>query len=91
MSQGDEFYNKAELRNLIRSAVSDGLREEFVNYGMDARDPIEMQKDFAYIRALRKASDATKRKAWLVFIGLLITSLLGFIGVSLKNGGNIIP
>jgi hypothetical protein len=77
--------SKAELESLIQDASTKAFKEVLLSYGIDHRDPIELQKDFAYIRALRNTADATKRKAWMVVISVVVTGAIAVIWQALRS------
>lgn len=83
----DGVNNKAELESLIERASIRAFKEVLLSYGIDYRDPIELQKDFAYIRALRNTADATKRKAWLTVIGLVVVGFVSIVVTAFKLPG----
>ena len=88
-----------ELRDLIREeleasrapttvAVADAVRlavqETLVTMGMDATDPLQLQKDMAFIRELRETSEKVKSRGLLVLMGILVTALASAVWLGIK-------
>lgn len=76
------FANKDyELEEVISKTVMKTL----LNLGLDVSDPIEMQKDFAHLRAWREATLDVKKKGALTLLGLIITGAAGLFWASFRN------
>lgn len=73
--------SKDELRTLIRETVT----ETMVSLGIQAQNQTEMQRDFQFMRDLRTATTNMKRKASMVAITALITSLLTAVWLGIKT------
>ncbi len=73
-----------ELR-LLRSVVEETIMELFIRLGIATTEPIEMQKDFMYLRSLREASQAMKKKTFLTITGVVVTTFLAFIIIQIKS------
>ena len=67
-----------ELRTLMRDTV----HETFLTLGVDASDPIEVQKDFQHLRDWRKTTEAVKRKGVVTIVGILAAGLAGLVWVT---------
>lgn len=77
-------------REEIRGIVADGVQDAFVKLGIQADDPIEMQRDFQHLREWRQSMEQVKHKGILAAIGMVVTGLVtvAWIGVkALLNGG----
>ncbi len=75
-----------EIRELVESTV---LRT-FERLGLDAEDPIQVQRDFQFMRDWRLSSESVKAKALVAAVGILVAGAMGalFMGiVSMFNGG----
>lgn len=63
----------------VREAVRQGVEDALLDLGIDHKDPLQMQQDFAYLRRLRRGSDMFKNKVifgTLAAIGTLIVTLI---------------
>ena len=83
MSGGNETITmtKDELRSLIKETVAETL----TTFGMQADNPIEMQKDFQHLRDVRQSVEAVKRKGILVAVGIICSAFIaaGWVGLKL--------
>jgi 2-iminoacetate synthase ThiH len=71
-----------ELQRLVQEAAERGTKQALVQMGMNMDEPIEAQKDMAFLRAQRKASEnmgTVIRRTVLVaaLTGLLTIAWLG--------------
>lgn len=97
-----ESSSSDQLRELIKSAVSESLKEGDVlcreelrdlmhdacvdamsTLGIDARNPLDFQRDMQFVRELRLTSEKIRSKALLTLVAALVTALLSavFLGV----------
>jgi hypothetical protein len=72
---------KEELREFMSQCVHDTL----TSMGVDTSEPLNMQRDFQYLRDWRIAVEATKRKGILTLITVLITGMLGLLWLGFKE------
>lgn len=70
-----------EARALIREAV----RETFLMLGVKVDDPIEVQKDFQYLREWRTTTDSIKSKGLMTLMGILVSGLVAAAWVGFKD------
>ena len=54
-------------------------------FGLDTSDPIELQKDFAHLRAWRESAEELKRKGLIYLLGIFITGTCGLLWVAFKQ------
>jgi len=71
--------SERELRDLVKATV----HETLVGMGVEADEPLEMQKDFQHVRELRVATTLVKKKALHVLVGVVVAGALGAIWVGL--------
>lgn len=71
---------KEELKALMTEAV----REAFTKMGIDADDPLEMQRDFQHLREWRVAVADVRSKSTLALLGILISGALGALWLGFK-------
>lgn len=72
---------EAQLRSIIRESV----QETLVSIGIDAADPIEMQKDFQHLREWRMTTDSVKRKGIMTIVGILVAGGCAALWMGFKN------
>jgi hypothetical protein len=76
-----EHLTKTEIRELVKQAVEETLTSLGVAHG----NPLEMQKDFSFMRELRVTSQAAREKGMLVLLGLLITAGASVVWMGIKQ------
>ena len=79
-----ELDSQAPSHVHVNEVVRTAVHETLVTLGLDVSDPIELQKDMAFVRDLRRGSDAVKTKGILVVVGLFVTGIVGAIWLGLK-------
>lgn len=70
-----------ELKKIVAEAVSETL----LQLGIDASDPVEMQKDMAHLRAWRESVQTVKQQGLIAAIGVITVGALGLIWLGLKG------
>jgi len=68
----------------IQEIVSKGVEQAFVRMGIQADNPIEMQKDFQHLREWRTSMEAVKRKSVLSAIGVIVAGIITAIWVGVR-------
>lgn len=63
----------------IKMVVKEAVVETLKSLGVDTKEPFDMQRDFAFLRATREASDAVKRTGLLAAVGAIVLGLLGLV------------
>ncbi len=81
LSHEDEVLGKEELRDLMHEAVVDAMS----TLGIDARSPMDVQKDMQFMRELRLTSEKIRQKGILTLVGLLVVAGAGAIWVGIKH------
>lgn len=72
---------KADLADIVQKTV----KQTLLQLGVDAQDPIEMQRDFQHLRQWRRAGEDLRNKGMLVLIGIFITGLVSLILVGIRE------
>ena len=72
---------KGELKEI----VSESVHETFTLLGLDHENPLEMQRDFQYLREWRIASEKIKSQGLMVIIAVIITGLCGALWLGFKQ------
>lgn len=55
------------------------VRETLLALGLDAEDPTELQRDMAFLRSWRGASEAVKRQGLVTATIVLVTGFFGLL------------
>ena len=74
-----------QVREIAHEAAEHAVREVFVRYGIDATHPIEVQKDFAYLRGARSASESVGPVVRRTLIGLFVTGTLALLVIGYQT------
>lgn len=78
-----EGMNETELKKIVAEAVAETL----LKLGIDASDPVELQKDMAHLREWRESVGTIKRQSLITAIGIVTVGILGLIWAALKGTG----
>lgn len=70
----------------IRKIVAETVAETLLRLGIDATEPLELQRDMQHLRGWREATSAIKRQSLIAAIGLAVTGTGGAIWYALKGG-----
>ncbi len=82
MSEPIVHLTEAQLREMITATVQATL----TSIGIDAADPLVMQKDFAWLREWRESAEEVKRKGLVALVTLAVTGIAGAVWVGVKGG-----
>lgn len=81
-----DFSNcSPEMKHLAKQVARETVSETLRGLGLDTKESIEAQKDFAWLRQWRKSSEDIKRKSIITIISVFITGLMGLIWISATN------
>ena len=72
-------------REELKEVVKEAMIETLVGLGIQASDPMEMQRDHQFLREIRLTAEKVKTKGILVSVGVLVTGLLGLLGIWIKS------
>ena len=72
---------KEELRELIRQTVTEAL----TRLGMDTSHPLEVQRDFQFVRDWRTTTESVKGKAILAAVGITVIGILSLVWLGIKS------
>lgn len=72
---------EAEIRRIVAQAVDETL----TRLGIDAGEPIEVQKDMQLLRAWRESIATVKRQGIITAIGILTAGIIGAIWLAIKG------
>lgn len=71
----------------VRRIVSEAVQETLTRIGIEADNPLEAQKDQAFVRNLRTSTETVKRQGIIAAVGIITAGFLGAIWMSLKGTG----
>lgn len=63
----------------LKEALREALDSYFEKYGVDVNNPIEAQKDFAYLRKVRTGSETLTSKAILTIVSATVLATIGAV------------
>lgn len=75
-----EVLSREQLRELMHDACVDAMS----TLGIDARNPLDFQRDMQFIRELRLASDRIKTRAIMTVVGMVVAALLAAVWLGIK-------
>ena len=76
---------RGEAREIAREAAREAVQELLTELGVDHRDPLEMQRDFQFLRDLRAGSEAVKRRSVLTLVGIVITAAVAALVLGIRQ------
>lgn len=71
----------------LEEIISKSVQSAFISMGIDAQDPIEMQKDFQHLREFRYTTEKIRAKTILSLVGLFVVGFASLIWLGLKAVG----
>lgn len=78
-----------EFEELAKRIAHEVTREMFVKFGADPDDPVELQKDFAFMRSFREMyGDTARHGIRAVFAGALM-AMAALIWSTIKTGKSL--
>ena len=81
--------NPDEVKHIATEAAREAVQELLLAMGANAGSPdsmIELQKDFAHIRAWRQSVDTMRTKGLTVATGIIVAGLIGLIWMAVRGG-----
>lgn len=81
VSESDQVLSREELRQMMTDAVLEGMSA----LGIDARNPIDVQKDQQFVRELRLMSERVRQRTYLTAVALVVGALLGATWLGIKS------
>ena len=61
------------------------VHETLLTIGVDADDPIEMQRDFQHMRDLRVTSNIIKKRALHIVVGIIVVGVISACWMGFKD------
>lgn len=82
---------EVQAERLAKKAAHEAVEELLQKLGVDTADVLEMQKDFAHLRAQRQASEQVTIWTRRILLGLFLSSAIGILLAGVKAGLGIKP
>ena len=84
---GEKDYvrlTRQELRDVCEKSAEEAINRVLPQFGIDPKDPFEMQRDFLHVRKWRKATESATTMTFRTVIAILVTGSAGAFWVGLK-------
>lgn len=69
----------------IRRIVTETVEQTFMRLGIEADDPLEVQKDMQHLRQWRESINTVKRQGMITAIGIVTAGVLGAVWLAIKG------
>jgi len=76
-----EHLSREDLREIIKETVDETL----VRLGVASDDPLDMQRDFQFLREFRLATEKVKTKGMFAAVGAIVVAILGVLWMGLMQ------
>jgi len=71
-----------QIEEIGKAAGREAAKELLTMLGVDISKPLEVQKDFAFLRTMRMGSHWGARAAFTAIIGAITTAIVGWLWVA---------
>jgi len=78
----EEF--REELSGLVKTTVQESVKETFTLFGIDVAKPIELQRDFQFLRDWRITTASIRGKAIITGVGLIVAGIIAVAWLGIK-------
>ena len=79
--EGEDVMSKKDLHELMHDAVIEAMS----TLGIDARNPMDVQRDMQFVRELRLMSEKVKQKTYLTIVALVVGSMIAALWMGIKS------
>lgn len=69
----------------VRKIVAETVKETLTSLGIDASDPVEVQKDFQHLREWRESMATVRKQSLMTAVGIVTAGLIGLIWLAIKG------
>lgn len=76
---------RALINDAAERAAEKTVTRTMTGLGLDMSDPLMVQRDMQFLRAMRETWHSAKAKGLLVAMGLMVTGFFSFFWDALKN------
>lgn len=85
-----EELAESAARRAIQTAfapdvIAEAVRQTLIQLGVDAENPLEMQRDFQHLRQWRKAEAELKSKGLIALVGILVSGFAALLLLGLRS------
>jgi len=70
---------KALINDVAEKAADKTVTRTLSGFGVDVNDPLSMQRDMQFIRAMRETWSSAKSRGLFVALGLMVTGFFTFL------------
>jgi hypothetical protein len=81
----DDTIHNSEWDERRKRLYKEALTEVLIDFGMDPKQPFELQQDMAWLRKRRKLEESTLVKAVGIIIGIVLSGIAGSIVYSMQR------
>lgn len=78
------ILTRQEIKDIAREAARETVREAMTQMGVQHDNPLEMQRDFQFVRDFREGSTSAKNKGIVVLIGVVGSGLMTACWLGIK-------
>lgn len=82
----DYKMTESEIDKMCQMIAEKTVNDTLLKLGMSIGDPLEFQKDMAFLRGWRQSSESVKRQGFMTAVALFTTGLLGLLYTFFKGG-----
>ena len=75
----------AMSRAELNSVVAEAVKQTLIQLGVDASDPLAMQRDFQHLRQWRESGEDLKRKGTVALLVIFLSGLVTLLLLGLKE------
>jgi len=81
----DELRHDLPSKGDIEDIISKSVKQTLIQLGVDASNPMEMQRDLQYLRQWRIAGEEIRNKGLSAVVGVILIGICGLIWATLKG------
>ena len=74
-----------EIKNAVKESTEEAITTTLLKMGVDVGNPLEMQKDLAFARKQRLASEQVSQLTKRIIITTILVSSLGVFWIGFKD------
>lgn len=76
---------KALINDVAEEAANKTVERTLTSFGVDVGNPLEVQADFRFIRAMRLTWSSAKSRSIFIAMALMITGFFSFFWAAVKS------
>lgn len=81
MSEPTITLTETQVRTIIKQSV----HETLLSFGINPKEPVQLQKDFSFLREWRVTTDTVKKRGLFTMIGILVAGGLTLLWMGIKS------